>query len=118
MSGVGPGILRSVAPLAVSTGLQTAYVVGLVIVLFLGPVTVSEMKGHDWLVGFGWLTFGVTWWIAACKLARPESWWARHLYGPRKMARAEDRYEENPFDLKGRFPVSIRSIADRRVAVA
>jgi hypothetical protein len=97
MAGFDPGILPNVAPLAVSTGLQIAYVVGLVIVLFLGPVTVSEMKGHDWLVGFGWLTFGITWWIGALKLARPESWWARHLYGPRKMTRAEDRYEENPF---------------------
>ncbi len=91
------GILPSVGPLAISTGIQIAYVVGLIVALFLGPVTVAEMKGHDWLVGFGWLTLGVTWWIGAFKLARPESWWARHLYGPRKMARAEDRYEENPF---------------------
>jgi hypothetical protein len=63
------------APLAISTGIQIAYVVGLVVVLFLGPVTVAEMKGHDFLVGFGWLTLGVTWWVAAFKLARPESWW-------------------------------------------
>jgi hypothetical protein len=91
------GILASMAPFAVSTGIQVVYAVGLVIVIFLGPVTVAELKGHDFLVGFGWLTLGVTWWIAALKLARPESWWARHLYGPRKLARAEARYADNPF---------------------
>jgi hypothetical protein len=86
-----------VEPLAVSTGLQIAYVVALVVIPFLGPVTVAEMKGHGFLVGFGWTTLGITWWIAAFRLARPESWWGRHLYGPRKMARAEARYGENPF---------------------
>lgn len=85
------------APFAVATVIQIAYVVGLVVVIFLGPVTVAEMKGHDFLVGFGWLTLGVTWWIAAFRLARPESWWARHLYGPGKMARAEARYADNHF---------------------
>lgn len=43
-------------PLAVSTGIQIAYVVGLVVVLFLGPVTVAEMKGNSILVGPGWFT--------------------------------------------------------------
>ena len=43
------------------------------VVIFLGPVTVAELKGHDFLVGFGWVTLGVTWWIAAFRLARPES---------------------------------------------
>jgi len=85
------------APLAVSTGIQIAYVVVLVVVLFIGPVVVAEMKGHSFLVGFGWFTLGVTWWIGALMLARPESWWARHRYGQRKMARAEARYGENPF---------------------
>lgn len=85
------------APLAASTAIQIAYVVALVVVVFLGPITVAEMKGHDFLAGFGFVTLGVAWWIAAFKLARPESWWARHLYGPRKLARAEARYAENPF---------------------
>jgi hypothetical protein len=79
-----------VAPLAVSTGIQIAYVVGLVLLLF-GPGVVAEMKGHDAFVGWLWITG----WIGAFRLARPQSWWAHHLYGPRKMARAEDRYEEN-----------------------
>jgi hypothetical protein len=80
--------------LAVSTGIQIAYVVGLVVVLFLGPVTVAEMKGNSMLVGAGWFTLGITWWIAAFRLAKPESWWARHFYGPHKLARAEARWSE------------------------
>jgi hypothetical protein len=83
--------------LAVSTGIQVAYVVGLVVVLFLGPVTIAEMKGQSFLVGAGWFTLGIAWWIAAFRLARPESWWARHLYGPRKMARAVARYGEDEY---------------------
>lgn len=79
--------------LAVSTGVQIAYVVGIFAVL-LGPVTVAEMKGNDILVGAGFFTQGITWWIAAFRLAHPESWWARHFYGPRKMARAEARWGE------------------------
>lgn len=82
-------------PLAVSTGIQILYVIGLVVVPFLGPVTVAEMKGHDVLVGAGWFTLGITWWIAAFRLAKPESWWARHFYGPSKLARAEARWGED-----------------------
>ncbi len=82
-------------PLAVSTGAQIAYVAFLVVGLFLGPVTVAEMKGNEVLVGAGWFTAGITWWIAAFRLAKPESWWARHFYGPRKMARAEERWGED-----------------------
>ena len=81
--------------LAVSTGIQIAYVVGLVVVPFLGPVTVAEMKGNSILVGAGWFTLGLTWWVAAFRLARPGSWWARHFYGPCKLARAEARWNED-----------------------
>jgi hypothetical protein len=37
----------------------------------------------------------MVWWIAALRLARPESWWARHLYGLKKLARAKARYPES-----------------------
>jgi hypothetical protein len=80
-----------VEPFAVATVVQIAYVIGLVAVL-IGPVTVCEMKGQEWLVGASWLTKGVSCWIGMFRLATPASWWARHLYGPKKMARAEERY--------------------------
>jgi hypothetical protein len=82
-------------PLAVSTGIQIAYVVALVVVMFLGPVTGAELKGNSILVGAGWFTLGITWWIAAFRLAAPASWWARHFDGPDKMARAEARWGED-----------------------
>ena len=82
----------SMGLLAVSTGIQVAYVVGLVVVLFLGPVIVAEMKGHTTLVAAGWYTLGIAWWIAAFRLALPDSWWARHFYRPDKLARAEARW--------------------------
>lgn len=79
-------------PLAISTGVQIAYVVGLIVVPFLVPVTVAEMMGHDILMAAGFYTLGIAWWMAAFRLAKPGSWWARHLYGPRKVARAEERW--------------------------
>jgi hypothetical protein len=39
-----------------------------------------------------WLTKGISCWIGMFRLAQPESWWARHFYGPKKIARAEERY--------------------------
>jgi hypothetical protein len=80
------------APLAVSTGVQIVYVIGLVVVPFVGPLTIAELKDTEILVGAGWFTLGITWWIASFRLAKPTSWWARHFYGPRKLARAEARW--------------------------
>lgn len=78
--------------LAVSTVIQIAYVVGLVVVLFVGPVTIAELKGNTELVAAGWFTAGLAWWFAVFMLARPDSWWARHFYSPDKIARAEARW--------------------------
>lgn len=78
--------------LAVSTGVAIAYGIGLWVVLIVAPATITGLKGQWGLFAAGWLTLGMVWWIAAPRLARPESWWARHLYGPRKLARAQARY--------------------------
>lgn len=79
-------------PLAVATVVQIAYVIGLFVVLFIGPTTVAEMKGRDSIASSSWLTKGVGPWIGAFRLATPDSWWARHFCGPKKMARSEERY--------------------------
>jgi hypothetical protein len=84
------------ALLAASTGVAIAYGVGLSIVLVIGPLTVTALKGQWALFFAGWLTVGVVWWIAALRLARPGSWWARRLYGPDKFARAQARYGAAP----------------------
>jgi hypothetical protein len=82
-------------PFAVSTAAQIAYVIALGVVLFVGPSTVAEMKGQEVLAGSSWLTMGAGPWIGAFRLATPGSWWARHFYGPRKMAKSEERYGED-----------------------
>jgi len=78
--------------LAVSTGVAIAYGIGLWVVLIVGPATITALKGQWALFGAGWLTLGIVWWIAALRLARPRSWWSRHLYSDEKLARAESRY--------------------------
>jgi len=78
--------------LAVSTGVAVAYGIGLWIVLIVAPAAIVALKGQWLLFAAGWLTLGMVWWIAALRLARPQSWWARHRYGPDKLARAQSRY--------------------------
>jgi hypothetical protein len=77
---------------AVSTGVAIAYAIGLWVVLIVGPLTITALKGQWVLFAAGWFTVGVVWWIAALRLARPDSWWSRHLYGPDKLARTQSRY--------------------------
>lgn len=87
--------------LAVSTGVAIAYGIGLWVVLIVGPATVTVLKGQWPLFDYGWFTLGIVWWITGFRLARPESWWARHLYGPAKLARAEARYPETLDEEEG-----------------
>jgi hypothetical protein len=82
----------SVELLAVSTGVAIAYGIGLWVVLIVAPATITALKGQWALFAAGWLTLGMVWWIAAPRLARPESWWARHFYAPDKLVRAQARY--------------------------
>ncbi|HTR75810.1 MAG TPA: hypothetical protein VMH33_11220 [Solirubrobacterales bacterium] len=79
-------------PLAVSTGIAVAYAVVLWIVLIIAPATITALKGQWLLLIAGWFTLGLVWWITALRLGRPRSWWARHIYGPDKLARAQARY--------------------------
>jgi hypothetical protein len=81
-----------VSVFAVSTGVAVAYAVGLWLVLIVVPLTITALKRQWLLFAAGWVTVGIVWWIASLRLARPESWWARHFYGPDKLARAQERY--------------------------
>lgn len=83
---------------AVSTGVAIAYTVGLFAVLIVGPMTVTALKGQWVLFAAGWLTVGLVWWIAALRLARPQSWWSRRFYSANKLARAQSRYGETASD--------------------
>lgn len=80
--------------LAVSTGVAIAYGISLWVVLIIGPATVTALKGQWRQFDAGFNMVGFVWWISIVRLARPESWWARHLYGPTKLKRAEERYPQ------------------------
>jgi hypothetical protein len=51
-------------------------------------VTALKRKWGSLVVGF---VFTPVWWVAATRLARPNSWWARRYYGAAKVERAERR---------------------------
>jgi hypothetical protein len=56
-----------------------------------GAVTVA--KGHVALFAAGWV-FALVWLIAAPRLAKPNSPWARRFYGPEKLERSQRRYPQ------------------------
>jgi signal peptidase I len=51
-------------------------------------VTALKRKWGSLVVGF---VFTPVWWVAATRLARPNSWWARRYYGEAKVERAGRR---------------------------
>jgi heme O synthase-like polyprenyltransferase len=58
----------------------------------LVPAVVTGLKGHWALLGAGILVLGLVWLIAAFRLARPNSYWARRFYSPEKLERSQARY--------------------------
>ena len=68
--------------------LGTAILFGIVLV----PAAITLLKGHLPTFFAGLLLIGLVWIVAAFRLARPGSWWARRFYDERKMWRAVARY--------------------------
>jgi len=71
-------------------GLESALIVGSVVAAILGLIVVSVMKGKYKLALFG-AFIPLCALVAAMRLARPESRWAKRHYGPAKLARAQAR---------------------------
>ena len=71
-------------------GVEGALTIALVIALVLLLMVLSVMKGKYKLALFGAFlpVFAL---VAAMRLARPESRWAKRHYGPEKLARAQKR---------------------------
>jgi hypothetical protein len=67
-------------------------VLGVLIVTIGIPAGITWSKGQRAAFFLGFLLLGMIWVVAACRLARPTSWWARRFYGPAKLRRAEERY--------------------------
>jgi len=71
-------------------GVESAVIVGLVVAAILGLIVVSVMKGKYKLALFGaFIPLCAV--VAALRLARPESRWAKRRYRPAKLARAKAR---------------------------
>jgi hypothetical protein len=68
-------------------------VLSFLIVVVGVPAAITWSKGQRAAFFLGFLLLGMVWVIAACRLARPSSWWARRFYGPEKMQRALNRFE-------------------------
>ena len=62
---------------------------GLVISVATGVIT--GLKGKYGFLAAG-LLIGLFWVVGAIRLAKPESWWAKHFYDPKKMRLARERF--------------------------
>jgi hypothetical protein len=67
-------------------------VLSILIVMIVVPAGITWSKGQRAAFFLGFLLLGMVWVVAAFRLARPSSWWARHFYGPEKMQRALKRF--------------------------
>jgi hypothetical protein len=81
----------------------------LVLVGWVTAIVLNALKGK--YVFSALAVFGSLWaLIGAIRLAKPNSWWARHRYAPQrdperpssydKLARSIDRYEHRPWPLR------------------
>lgn len=77
----------------------------LVVVGISAGITWSKGQRAAFVLGF--LILGMIWIVAACRLAYPSSWWARHFYGPKKMSQA---VEWNSQSLNGIVSGGLRRV--------
>jgi hypothetical protein len=64
-----------------------------ILIVMVGvPAGITWSKGQRAAFFLGFLLLGMVWAVAACRLARPSSWWARRFYSPEKMQRALNRF--------------------------
>jgi hypothetical protein len=78
--------------IAASTSGAVLYALILWTALIVAPATITYLKGQYVLFGLGFLLVGTVWYVAAFRLARPSSFWARKFYDDSKMGRARRRY--------------------------
>lgn len=75
-----------------SAVVERLLVLAILLVVVGIPAGITWSKGHRAAFFLGFVIIGMIWIVAACRLARPSSWWARRFYGPRKMQRALSRF--------------------------
>jgi hypothetical protein len=65
--------------------------IAVLIALTAPAIAVCLLKGKRGMALFG-LVLPAAAFVGAATVALPSSWWANHLYGPKRRARADRRY--------------------------
>lgn len=70
------------------------YGVSLFVLIVVLPGTVTLLKGQYLIFAIGLFVVGLVWPVASFRLARPDSWWATHIYphDSDKIVRSRLRY--------------------------
>ncbi len=77
-------MLASISPLEVA--LASLYLLAMA-----SSLLVCALKGKYGMLVAG-LFFQLFWFVGAIRLAKPDSWWAREIYGPTTRRLAQDRF--------------------------
>jgi hypothetical protein len=77
-----------------SVSVTEVLVIVVVFGVTLGIAGVTVAKGHVALFIAGLLLLGLVWLIAAPRLAKPNSPWAKRFYGSEKLERSRRRYPD------------------------
>ena len=74
--------------IATTTGENVGTVIGLILlaVTWVGPVVVCFLKGKPW-TGIAGLFVGIVALFGMVRIAKPESWWFRKMYGVEAVRR-------------------------------
>ncbi|MEA2400214.1 MAG: hypothetical protein QOK00_617 [Thermoleophilaceae bacterium] len=73
------------------SGIEVPLVATVLGLIFI-PGAITVAKGHLAFFFAGFFLAGLIWWIAAPRLAKPNSPWARRFYGSSKLEKSRRRY--------------------------
>jgi len=96
-----------IAALDAADALVIAILVAAFLLLTVLPLTVSFLKGRNWLGVLGLLVAIPFAWWGTIRPARPDSWWAKNRYTPDQIAKAEALYapdDPQPAPGEGSWP--------------
>ncbi|MGZ4359831.1 MAG: hypothetical protein ACXVZW_08620 [Gaiellaceae bacterium] len=85
--------------------------------LLLGLVFIAvatALKGKWWTFLLG-IPISVLWFVGAMCIAKPDSFWARHFYGPEKLNRARARFPTRQDDYEPAVSRASRGVSGWRI---
>jgi hypothetical protein len=66
-------------------------IVLIIVALWAASAVVTALKGKPWFLLVGFL-IGWCWIFGSLRLAKPQSWWARHFYDSTKLNASRMRF--------------------------